>query len=56
MSKRRVTLTHRKQRAILTDVLPFEVPPTFSNRGYYRFLRDNNVEIENGKLRAYPKT
>ena len=51
MSKRRVSLTHRKQRAILTDVLPFEVPPTFSNRGYYRFLRDNNVEIENGKLR-----
>jgi len=51
MAKRRVSLTHQKQRSILTDVLPFEVPPTFSNRGYYRFLRDNNVEILNGKLR-----
>lgn len=51
MAKRRVTLTHRKQRAVLTDMLPFEVPPTFSNRGYYRFLRDNSVEIEKGKLR-----
>lgn len=51
MAKRRVSLTHRKQRSVLTDMLPFEVPPTFSNRGYYRFLRDNNIEIENGQLR-----
>ena len=32
-------------------MLPFEVPPTFSNRGFYRFLRDNSVEIENRQLR-----
>lgn len=51
MAKRRVSLTHRKQRSILTDMLPFEVPPTFSNRGYYRFLRDNSVEIEDRQLR-----
>ncbi|WP_269498082.1 antiviral reverse transcriptase Drt3b [Castellaniella sp. S9] len=51
MAKRRVSLTHRKQRSVLTDMLPFEVPPTFSNRGYYRFLRKHNVEIENKKLR-----
>ncbi|WP_371999211.1 RNA-directed DNA polymerase (plasmid) [Tistrella mobilis] len=50
MSKRRVSLTHRKQRSILTDMLPFEVPPTFSNRGYYRFLRDNSVEIKKDQL------
>lgn len=51
MAKRRVSLTHRKQRAVLTDMLPFEVPPTFSNRGYYRFLRNNSIEIEKGQLR-----
>ena len=51
MAKRRVSLTHRKQRSVLTDMLPFEVPPTFSNRGYYRFLRNNSIEIENGQLR-----
>ena len=51
MAQRRVSLTHRKQRSVLTDMLPFEVPPTFTNRGYYRFLRDNNVEIEKGQLR-----
>nr|WP_082510287.1 antiviral reverse transcriptase Drt3b [Rhizobium sp. Root1212] len=32
-------------------MLPFEVPPTFSNRGYYAFLRDNSIEIEKGQLR-----
>jgi hypothetical protein len=51
MAKRRVSLTHRKQRSVLTDMLPFEVPPTFSNRGFYRFLRDNSIEIENARLR-----
>lgn len=50
MAKRRLSLTHRKQRSVLTDMLPFEVPPTFSNRGFYRFLRDNCVEIDRGKL------
>ncbi|MDO8271254.1 MAG: antiviral reverse transcriptase Drt3b [Gammaproteobacteria bacterium] len=51
MTKRRVALTHRKQRSVLTDMLPFEVPPTFSNRGYYRFLVNNSIEIEKGRLR-----
>lgn len=51
MAKRRVSLTNRKQRSVLTDMLPFEVPPTFSNRGFYRFLRDNSVEIEKKQLR-----
>lgn len=51
MAKRRVSLTHRKQRSVLTDMLPFEVPPTFSNRGFYRFLRNNSIEIEKGQLR-----
>lgn len=51
MSKRSIRLTHRKHRSILTDMLPFEVPPTFTNRGFFAFLRDHRVEIEAGKLR-----
>ena len=51
MAKRRVSLTHRKQRSVLTDMLPFEVPPTFSNRGFYRFLRNHNIEIEKDRVR-----
>jgi hypothetical protein len=50
MSKRGHTLTHPNLRAILTDTLPFEVPPTFSNRGYYRFLLENKIEIEDNQL------
>tara|TARA_R110002020_G_scaffold50963_11_gene144468 strand:- start:364 stop:2436 length:2073 start_codon:yes stop_codon:yes gene_type:complete len=50
MAKRRVSFTHRKQRSVLTDMLPFEVPPTFSNRGFYRFLRDHSIQIERGRL------
>lgn len=50
MAKRRISLTHRKQRSVMTDMLPFEVPPTFSNRGYYLFLRRNSIEIANNKL------
>ncbi len=46
MPKRSVLLTHRMQRSVLTDMLPFEVPPTFSNRGFYKFLRDHSVEFE----------
>lgn len=51
MAKRRIYLTHRKQRSVLTDMLPFEAPPTFSNRGFYRFLRDHEIEIDNGHVR-----
>jgi hypothetical protein len=50
MAKRQVILRNRRQRSILTDMLPFEVPPTFSNEGFYRFLRDNAVEIEKRQL------
>jgi hypothetical protein len=32
-------------------MLPFEVPPTFTNRGFFAFLRDHRVEIEGGQLR-----
>lgn len=50
MARKRIALTNRKQRSVLTDMLPFEVPPTFSNRGFYRFLCDNKVFIEDGIL------
>lgn len=56
MAKRRIALTHRKQRSVLTDMLPFEVPPTFSNRGFYRFLRDHNVEIKGKQVQWNSET
>jgi hypothetical protein len=56
MAKRRVALTHRKQRSVLTDMLPFEVPPTFSNHGFYSFLKRNGIEFEDGRLRWIART
>jgi hypothetical protein len=38
-------------RSVLTDMLPFEVPPTFSNCGFYRFLRKHGIEIDDRELR-----
>ena len=34
----------------MTDTLPFEVPPTFSNRGFYSFLLKYSVELSETKL------
>ena len=51
MVRQRVSLTHRRQRSVLTDMLPFEVPPTFSNRGFYRFVRAHNVELDGKRVR-----
>lgn len=51
MSKRSVRLTHRRLRSVLTDMLPYEVPPTFTNRGFFAFLRDNRIDLEADQLR-----
>ena len=48
--RRKIRLSHSDQRAILTDTLPFEVPPTFSNRGFYAFLVANLVEFKQDEL------
>jgi hypothetical protein len=45
--KRRQTKTHSytKHRAVLSDTLAYETPLTFSNRYFYRFLKDNKVNL-----------
>lgn len=50
MSKRKIALTNKRQRAILTDMLPFEIPPTFSNKGFYRFIRENEIIIDGNQV------
>lgn len=40
----------KKERVILSDVLPFEVPLTFSNRHFYSFLLSNKVQLEQEKI------
>lgn len=43
MPKRRQSLRKHPSRVVLSDVLPYELPPSFSNRGLYDFLRDADV-------------
>jgi len=47
--KKRNTKTHSysRHRAVLSDTLAYETPLTFSNRYFYRFLRDNQVDLIN---------
>jgi thiamine pyrophosphokinase len=51
MKKNKRLIKYKKERVILSDVLPFEIPVTFSNRHLYDFLTTNKISLEGGKLR-----
>ena len=43
-------IDYKKERVVLSDILPYEIPPFFSNRYFYHFLVKNKVSInEEGK-------
>lgn len=44
MKRKRIKLRYKKERVIFSDVLPYELPITFINRFFYRFLVKNGVE------------
>lgn len=48
MKRRRTSIRYRKSRCLLSDVLPYEVPLSFSNRHFYDFVERHRVEC-NGK-------
>jgi len=49
--RKKQKIRYQKERAVLSDVLPYEVPIIFSNRYFYRFLLDNKVEIEDKTIK-----
>jgi hypothetical protein len=51
MSKKKKHIKYSKERAIISDVLPYEVPVTFSNRYLYRFLVNNELEFKNSTIK-----
>jgi len=54
MSSKRKTIPtkYRYHRPVLSEVLPFEVPPTFSNGGFFNFLTKYDVRVaQNGDKR-----
>tara|TARA_R110001583_G_C5656601_1_gene409268 strand:- start:530 stop:2569 length:2040 start_codon:yes stop_codon:yes gene_type:complete len=45
MNKRSLSINFPLERAVLSDFLPFEVPITFSNRHFYRFIVDIKLKF-----------
>lgn len=51
MKRNKKPIKYKKERVVLSDVLPFEIPVTFSNRHFYNFLITNKVEIKANKIK-----
>ena len=47
MKSKKIPIKYSKERVVLSDVLPFEIPITFSNRHFYNFLVKNKVKFIN---------
>ncbi len=50
MNPKKVILKYKKERALLSDILPYELPLTFSNRHFCEFLLENKVEQRHEKI------
>ena len=48
-------LRYKKERVLLSDTLPYELPLMFSNRGFYRFLVKNGIEIDETETKTKTK-
>ena len=46
----KIKLARQKERMILSDVLPYETPISFSNKGFYRFLINNKISIHDDNV------
>lgn len=51
--KRRPLHQQRFHRPILNEVLPFEVPPTFTNAGYFSFCSRVDLKLRRDKKKSY---
>ncbi|MCY4395802.1 MAG: RNA-directed DNA polymerase [Rhodospirillaceae bacterium] len=50
MSLRKVRLPYKKERCLLSDVLPYEIPISFSNRHFFRFVLRHKITVENDSI------
>lgn len=56
--RQKISISYPKQRAVLSDVLPYEGPLTFSNRYFYKYLIkkekcDHNQDFRDKHCKAY---
>ncbi|MCB7137446.1 antiviral reverse transcriptase Drt3b [Cellulosimicrobium marinum] len=52
MAKARRNIRKRDARVLLSEVLPYEIPPSFSNRGLYDFLNATQLSVSQGVAEA----
>lgn len=53
VSKRSIPARYSYHRPILSDVHPFEVPPTFSNGGFFDFVTRYDVRLEQSGRKTF---
>lgn len=52
MRKHRRSIRKHDARVVLSDVLPYELPPSFNNRGLYEFIRASQVRLRGNTVAA----
>lgn len=50
--RKKVPITYSKERVVLSDVLPYETPVTFSNRYFYKYLLKHKKSESNAIFKA----
>lgn len=50
MRRKKIRLKYKKERVLLSDMLPYELPFIFSNRYFYRFLVRNGIHVTDDKI------
>ena len=48
--RKKIALKYRKENCLLSDVLPYELPITFTNRHFYDFIVSNGIEYKDGLI------
>jgi len=49
--RKKLKIPYTKERVVLSDVLPYEVPLIFSNRYFYKLLNKRNKALKNPKFK-----
>ena len=49
-TKKKEKIAYKKERVVLSDILPYEVPVIFNNRYFYQFLVENEIKWNGKKI------
>lgn len=52
MARRKTGIKKHDARVVLSDVLPYELPPSFSNRGLYDFVKATHLKLDSKTISA----